>query len=359
MKSSKHLQIKQYIIGKIADGTLAVGARSPSENELSTLFGVHHCTAEKALRDLAFEGYIERRRGSGSYICNPDSTRSGNVAVIVNDANTGFFGDLVHAIQRGLEPYRRHLIFFSTGERFSLERGYIEQLIEQRRVDGFIIVPALDAEDRERSAFYRDLRRRKVPFVLVFPPTAQPECHCIQTDDRQGTYDAAAWLLSRGHRRLGFVIHQLPDNVIQQQRLEGYRAALADAGLPFREENLISVPYPSLEYGLLAGEKVLAMTDRPSAFLAVADLLAVGLTIRLRERGVAVPGEVEIIGNGNIDLCRPENFNICTIDDSLEQVGEQAVQLLLSEIGTGQSEPSRIVVPQRLIIRPPLPERRA
>ena len=149
-----------------------------------------------------------------------------------------------------------------------------------------------------------------------------------------------------------------PDKSVAQLHAGCARGALADAGLPFREEDLITVPYPSLEYGLLAGEKAFALADRPAAFLAVSDLLAVGLAIRLREHGVAVPGEAEVIGNGNIELCRPENFNLSTIDDALDQVGEQAVQLLLRDIGMGQSEPARVVVPQRLVIRAPLPERR-
>lgn len=353
MKSSKHALIKQYLIGRIADGSLAVGTRSPSENELSRMFNVHHCTAEKALRDLAVEGYIERRRGSGSYIRKPEDLRSGNIAVIVNDAGSGFFNDLIKAIQKSLEKYKKHLIFFSTSEKFEWEHGYVEQLIEQRKADGFIIVPALSVEDEKRTAFYTDLRRRKVPFVLVFPPTPQPECHTIQTDDRQGTYDATTYLIRQGHRKIGFVIHELPGNVIQQLRLEGYRQALHDAKLQWNEEHLVRIPYPSIENGLKAGEIIYHMADRPTAFLAVSDLLTAGMAIRLREYGISGPNQILLIGNGNIDLCQPGNLNLSTIDDSLDQVGESAVRVLLKDIDLGQSPPVTLVIPQQLIIRNP------
>lgn len=354
MKNSKNIRIKRYLLDSIANGSLAVGDRAPSENELSKMFGVHHSTAEKALRELAYEGYIERRRGSGSYIANPESSKTGNIAIIVNDVNSHFFADLIHEVQKQLEKYNRRLIFFGTSEKFSLEVEYINQLIDKKQADGLLIVPALDVESSERRNFYRKLRGRNIPFVLLFPPDKQPECNTVFSDGRNGNRIATEYLINQGYRNIAFIVHQLPDNNIMEQRLAGYRDALDAAGLPFDEKLLIKIPYPSMEYGFRAAEVWLNMCPRPDSVLAVADILAVGFAMRLREHGIRIPEDIPLIGNGNIELCRPENCNISSLDDALDKVSEEAVKMLMAQLSVGKDVPSHVVIPQRLVVRPPV-----
>jgi DNA-binding LacI/PurR family transcriptional regulator len=351
MRVTKNNKIKQHLLDQISDGSLAVGSRAPSERELSKMFAVHHTTAEKALRELAYEGYIERRRGSGSYIRRIEQVRTGKIAFIINNANSGFFSPLIILLQDHLREQKKQLLFFSTSESFMLERSYIQQLLAKKQVDGFIIVPAHDVSHEERRKFYNGLKEQKVPFVLVFPPTSQPDFNTIQTDDEKGIYDATNFLIAQGHEKIGFISHRIPNNIIAKNCLVGYRKSLREANLPINEGSIIKVAYPSMENGFKAADIILKMSRRPTAFVVVADLLAIGIAIRLREHGIKIPEHIHLIGHGNTGLSKPENCNLSSIDDSLEQVCEQAVKVLMRDIKQVPRDPVHIVISPKLIVR--------
>lgn len=351
MKVTKNNTIKQHLLDKISDGSLAVGSRAPSERELSRMFSVHHTTAEKALRELAHEGYIERRRGSGSYIKNIKKPNTGKIAFIVNDANSVFFAPLIHSLQDKLGERKKQLLFFSTSESFMLEKSYIQQLLAKRQVDGFIIVPAVDVSHEERRKFYKALKRRKVPFVLIFPSSSQPDFNTVQTDDEQGLYDATNFLIKQGHKNIGFVNHQIPNNIIAENCLRGYKKSLQEAGLEINESSIINVASPTMELGFKVADNILKMPDRPSAFLIIADILAIGVAIRLRENGIKIPQDIHLIGHGNSNLMKPENCNLSSVDDSIDEVCEEAVKLLINNIQQSPKEPVHIVILQKLMVR--------
>jgi GntR family transcriptional regulator of arabinose operon len=351
MAAAKYISIKQHLIAEIQAGTLDAGMKVPSENKLAQMFSVHHSTAQKALRELVADGYIESRRGSGSYVRQTSQAPSGNIAIIVNSAKNEFFGNLIKSIQDILSRSNRHLLFFDTGECFETERSCIESLLEKRKVDGFIIVPTHLAAEKARADFYDGLRARNIPFVLVFPPTGLPHCHCVHSADEKGAVAAVDYLYEQGHRHIGFVGHMLPDNIIQEQRLAGFRRALRERSLTFNEDDFVKVPYPSLADGRKAADRVRVLEPRPSAFVVVSDLLVVGMRLRFQELDIKVPEQIALLGNGNINLSNGDNFSLTTLDDNLNKVGEAAVTLLVNDILNGLSAPQTIVVDQNLIVR--------
>jgi len=349
--SAKYTRIKEHLISQIQSGSLQAGMKVPSENQLSDMFGVHHSTAQKALRELVADGYVEARRGSGSYVRETSRPKSGNIAMIVNSVDGEFYGSLTYAAQSVIASTKRHMLSFATRESFEAERRFIEELVARQKVDGLLIVPSLEVDDAVRTDYYRSLRRRNIPFVLIFPPTDQPDCHCVHSDDEGGAEAAVRFLIEQGHTRIGFVGHELPGNLVQQRRLAGFRHALGEHGLPFDERYLVRIPYPSFQHGRLAAEQVAGLAPRPTAFFVVADLLVIGMLSYFTDAGLRVPADIALVGCGNGQLSSSENYALTTLDNGLAEVANAAVKLLDQDVINGTTPARSVVVGQKLVVR--------
>jgi DNA-binding LacI/PurR family transcriptional regulator len=163
---------------------------------------------------------------------------------------------------------------------------------------------------------------------------------------------AAEYLLSRGHRRIGFVGG---DREIEgytwrtsELRLEGFRRGLSKAGVePCTSEIVHDSASPEE-----AHRQALAMLDcpnPPSAIFAASDSLALGVLRAARERNVQVPEQLAVLGFDDLDFS--EFVGLSTVSQSLETSGRQAVELLLAAMADPQPLTRHVQAPLRLVQR--------
>lgn len=203
--------------------------------------------------------------------------------------------------------------------------AYLDMLPVSRRVDGLIVM-SLPLED----ASARRLLENHLETVCV--EYDHPAFSCVQIDNVYGGRLAAEHLLSRGYRRIAFVGETgEPAYALHpsDQRLEGFRQTLDQAGVDLPEERVRRQPF-EIQAVIEATETLLDLPRPPDAVFATSDIQAVGVLKAARQRGVRVPDDLALIGFDDIDLA--DYLELTTINQSLDESGRTAVELLLARL---------------------------
>lgn len=199
--------------------------------------------------------------------------------------------------------------------------GYLVSLPLTRRLDGLIVM-ALPFNDVAADRFIAN----HLPTVLVELSRETFPCICI--DDQAGGRMAAEFLLAKGYRRCGFVGDaDVPDYAIPTSdwRLDGYREALAAAGFELPPAYVALAPH-SMQNARSSAHRLLDLPVPPDAIFAASDTQALGVLKAARERGLAVPGELAVIGFDDVDMA--DYIGLTTIRQPLAESGRVAVDLL-------------------------------
>ena len=153
----------------------------------------------------------------------------------------------------------------------------------------------------------------------------------IVADEQHAGYIATKHLLSLGHRRIGCIVLG-GDSTSSVSRAEGYRSALLEAGILPRKEWIVES-----EYGYAAGEMAahtfLKRSKPPTAVVAHNDLMAIGAMKAFGDAGLKIPNDVSVVGFDDIAAASYVQPGLTTIAYPKRQMGEEAVEILLSLLG--------------------------
>ncbi len=213
--------------------------------------------------------------------------RTDIVGLVLADADNPYYTEYASAI--GAEAYHRGRALMIATARGDLESEarLVDDLLG-RQVDGII---AASVSHRPHEIFSRSFRLP--PVVLLDTSGAVPGFAAVGLDGAQGARLAVEHLVGvHGHRRIGIALGDAPHD-LEDPRESGWRDALAAAGLP--EGPVARVPW-TRDGGYEAGRLLLDAPDPPTAVFACSDLLAVGLLRAGHERGLALPGDLDVVG---------------------------------------------------------------
>jgi DNA-binding LacI/PurR family transcriptional regulator len=226
---------------------------------------------------------------------------------------------------------------------------------QQRHSDGLLIVAA-----RIRPELREQLSRLRTPSVMLDAMgTAPPDVPVVGATNYAGGRDATAHLMSLGHRRIG-IISGPPDLYYSQQRLGGYRAALAEGGI---QADPVLEHYGEFdqESGYQSTRELLSLPQPPTAIFAGNDLQAHGVYQAASELGVSIPGGLSVVGFDNLPSCEWAMPRLTSVNQPLEEMATHALRILVN-IAHHNLAPaaSRIELATNLVIREstaPCPER--
>jgi DNA-binding LacI/PurR family transcriptional regulator len=215
---------------------------------------------------------------------------------------------------------------------------HLAALTTRQRADGVIVV-SLRLSPRHLASF----RHARVPLVTV--DVLAPGVPQTVTDNVAGGRLATGHLLSLGHRRIGFVgdtaTRMSAANLAvtaSQHRLAGYRQALTAAGAGYDPALVRRGPYgPANAETLAAG--LLALPDRPSAIFAASDTQAMGVLTAADRRGIAVPGQLSVIGFDDIESAAL--LGLSTVRQPLEDSGAEGARRLCALLRGERIRPLR------------------
>jgi LacI family transcriptional regulator len=215
-----------------------------------------------------------------------------------------------------------------------------------RRVDGLFIVPAYRMATEAR--IYQELLARKVPTVVLGHTV--PFCNQfvnVESDDMTGSYQATQHLLNLGHKRIAFFSGP-PGTPWTQERFEGYRRALREAGLDV-DDKLVFQAGRSIEDGAKAALQMINEGSDATAVQTVNDTLAVGCTETLLKQGLKIPADISVVGFGNILMSQHFTVPLTTSRQPKYRLGSAAVEAMQQLIKGKRPDSKRLAA--ELVIR--------
>lgn len=169
----------------------------------------------------------------------------------------------------------------------------------------------------------------------------------VGLEDEKGTYEMVRYMINCGHERIAFLSDNM--NGVDLARFTGYKKALADAGIEFKEEDFLRIRPKSDELEESLDEMCRRSMDY-TAIMCVSDLYAVTLMAALNDRGIRVPEGISIAGFDDNMLGSLHRPALTTVHQDVKQKGVVAAETLLKQI-RGEKTEHQIILPTRLVIR--------
>lgn len=353
-----YAQLLAYLRQQIQDGSLPAGSQLPTEVELAERFNVSRGTVRQAMTMLANEGLVERIQGRGTFVRPGTAPSSGEVQSRPTDKRIGLLLsypsseldlDILAGVEHAAKARGYAVSFVYTEERAEEQTRDIAWLLSQR-VSGLIIYPLSNISYDE--SIWR-LRDERIPFVLIDRYFHELDTDYVACDNVGGGYRATEHLVILGHTRIGFV-YSAYGNLLTtsvRDRLEGYRRALREYGLPFDESLVFEVPSQSKNDPQHLHDRFFEAANRPTAVFVTTDNEAIALVQSAKRLGVNIPDDLAIIGFDNLRLSRYVHPPLTTVAQPCREEGMRAVNLLINRIEGQEGPRQHIELSTNLVVR--------
>ncbi|MER5299228.1 LacI family DNA-binding transcriptional regulator [Streptomyces lasiicapitis] len=254
---------------------------------------------------------------------------TGLVGLVVTNLANPFYSRLALGVDSVVAADGLKTVIGNTGQDLDGERDLVADLVA-RRVDGIIAVPA--GSDHRHLAAAAD---GGVPVVLASRPPEGFDADCVLVDDFGGAREATARLLSRGHRRIGF-LGSPPAVHTGTERLRGYTAAHADAGLP-ADASLVRQGQTEPAAAEHAATQLLALPDPPTALFCSNNRNTIGAFRAVRATGT----DTALAGFDDFELADALGLPLTLVDYDSDELGRTAGRLLVERIRERRGEDER------------------
>lgn len=220
---------------------------------------------------------------------------------------------------------------------------YLE-LARNKRIDG-LIISDVRVDDQ---ALYK-LVQDRFPLVLLGHLPDAKVCN-VEFDNHGGARSAVEHLISLGHTQIGLIGYAPTTFTGAQERLHGYRDALAAHGIAL-DERVIRAGAYSAESGFSAMINLLESGTIPTAIFATGDDIALGVLAALNARGMSVPDDIALVGFDDSPFSRFTIPSLTTVHLPFEEMGRQAGKMLLDLIRDETAGRSDVLLEAKLIVR--------
>jgi LacI family transcriptional regulator len=273
--------------------------------------------------------------------------RSNIIGIIVPTADRSFFGSVIRGIEEVAKNAHYNVMICQSHDDYESEVSTVEALLNAR-VDGIIVSFAKNTENFDH---FRKVYDKGIPLVLFDRSFQGLDVSRVVIDDYLGAYQATEHLIRQGCRRIAHFT-SLKKISIYKERLRGYREALEAYNIPYRNE-LVLESYLQYEDGRVGLDQLLQLKELPDAIFSASAYSAVAALSACKEKGIAVPEQIAIVGFANEDFTSFCDPPMSTVDQQSMQIGNAAAEIFLEQISVGRQRfvPKRIVLTPELIVR--------
>lgn len=266
--------------------------------------------------------------------------RTNVIGILVADLEP-FSAELLKGAADAIRGSGFEMVVYSAGgladDHVGWERRYLSRL-SGTLIDGAVLVTPTVVDVNYGA-----------PIVAIDPHTGQSELPTIDSDNLRGGQLATAHLLGLGHRRIAMLSGR-PDLESSRLREQGYRQAMAAAGVPVSEDLVLVGGYDA-QASAECTRTLLTSADPPTAIFAANDVSAIAAIRAAVGLGLRVPADLSVVGFDNIPesaLCAPP---LTTVNQPIRQMGERSIQLLLRLMRGDHVEDTHITLQTDLVVR--------
>jgi LacI family transcriptional regulator len=262
------------------------------------------------------------------------------IGVVVSDLGNQFYGRLAAGIEQTLRAADYQMVLVADNASGAEELAGARTFLAMR-APGVILTPV----DREASAL---LRRNGVAVVEVDRQLGTPPCDAVVIDNERGARDATAHLLAAGHRRIGLLVVDT-DWTSDAGRLQGYRVAHAEAGIPLDERLIVRIAPRAGD----TDARIAALLDieAPTAIFAANNLLAEHAWRVLRRSQLRLPDDVSLVGFDDVPWMEMVSPPITVVAQPTVEMGRRAAALLLRRLLDPSADPTVERLQPSLVVR--------
>lgn len=271
--------------------------------------------------------------------------RTFTIGLLLPDIRHPFFAEIAKAVAEIVRPQGYHVIISYFEEDADLEVTETESLIA-RQVDGLILA---SAQSPGNGGLFDRIGESKVPFVLIDRPMPDVAASFVGVDNEAIGKLATEHLIAQGCRRIAHL--RGPGMGIAAARLEGYQQALSSHNLVMPAEYVVQASYDD-NMGYRAMQTLLSAKPVPDGVFCYNDPVAIGAMKAASDAGLNVPGDVAIIGAGNVHYSDMLSVPLSTVDQGTSQIGTQAAELLMQAITSKHGiQPKKVLIVPKLVVR--------
>lgn len=296
---------------------------------------------EQAMEKLNFQPNLLARS-----LANNETNTLG---FVLPDIHNPFFASVfreaeIQALTKGYT-----LFLCNSMDNQSLETSIMHTLVE-KQVDGIIFMGGRINKTRTDPTLAEEMDKllENTPIVMVNGRMKNVDCHQVRADERAGMYTLMQHLYELGHRTVG-LLGGVSGITSRDIKLRAFKIAAAKLGLTYQDNWIIPSDF-SIEGGSSAMETLLAQPTRPTAIMGINDVVAIGTLITATKHGYIIPNDFSVSGFDNIYLAAIFPPGLTTIDQNLAQLGQFAIDVLISILNK-ENVRKETVVKTSLVIR--------
>jgi len=331
-------------------------SRKPTINDVARLSGVAKVTVSRVINDSPLVTDATRRKVTAAmeqlnYVPDPQarglaSKRSFLLGLVYDNPNALYVSDIQRGILRVCRQAGYELIMHPSDMTSPGLTKEISQFVSRARIDGLILLSPISQID----SLARRLKKNHVRYVRISPKKIDAQARTVISNDRHGAQLMTEYLVSLGHRNIGFVAGP-ESNLSAQEKLEGFRETMKKHGLPACK-SMIADGENTFHSGVQAGRILLGGKNRPTAIFASNDDMALGVMKTAALQGIKVPDQVSVAGFDDSTIATVVWPDLTTVRQPVEHMGEVAASKLLAQLTNNGAQADRTVeIEPELVVR--------
>ncbi|WP_193161993.1 LacI family DNA-binding transcriptional regulator [Microbulbifer hainanensis] len=271
------------------------------------------------------------------------------VVVVLPSVGDPFFEGVMRGIWRVADAEGYSILIRETQFNTHEFDDYSE-IVFSKQADGIILLASTSpfTSGPAERAGHGD----RLPPIVIGCETVAPQLSqfpSVRVDNAAAAAEATAHLVQLGHRRIGFIAG-LQASLLTRDREQGYRQAMAEAGLPVADEWIVE-GRQTLDGARAAARQLLALSPRPTAIFCANDEMAMGAMHEIRRAGLRIPQDISVIGFDDIRYAEILDPPLTTVAQPTEEIGEHTMRRLCRAIDGGDIGAEPEIVPHRLVVR--------
>ena len=250
-----------------------------------------------------------------------------------------FYSEIVSSIEYSARVNGYHLLITGT----DADADYLKLAME-RKLDGIVIIGMYPDQ------FYNELKKSRIPIVLVDSYCDDHYFHSVQINDRYGAYIGTKHLLENGHREIALLTGIIKEGGVIRKRYDGFADALREFGLPMSDDHVFE-GVVDFDSGLELARRVAKSRIPFTAAFATADIVAIGAMKHFHSLGWKIPERMSIVGFDDLNISRYMDPALTTVHQDIYRKGSHAMEMILRSIQNPEEGKQELILPVSLVER--------
>lgn len=329
--------------------------KKPTINDVARVAGVSKTTVSRVINNLSDGVSAPTRERVKKVIAELgfvpsvavrklDRPHTKSIGVIIAGIKNPFYHRMLEGIEEIAWANGYNTFICNTNANKTKEQNYIESLLE-KQVDGIVMQSCVSYMKED---FLEMIHRHSyIPIILMERVIRGfDSCGAVLVDNEAGGYDGTQFFLRHGHKNIVFLAGPSGINSVAE-RMHGYSRAMQEAKLT----PVVLKGQLTSQNGHEMGLSILEHYPETTAIFAANDVIALGCMKALRQNGISIPGQIEILGFDDIDTCQLVVPALSSMSQSSYNIGKLAAELLIDSINHPEHKQKDVILRAKLILR--------